>query len=114
MTLAVGVMRWARFVAKLVDMKVESFASVEERDQAAGVAVEGTAAEATPQQKPPRAIQWSRQGRVQWRVLTGRTVLMEGPDGVGPRWRVPSRSARIRNNEEFRIMKMMMMMKYDT
>jgi len=35
MTLAVGVFRWARFNANLVDAKVQSFASVEERNAAA-------------------------------------------------------------------------------
>jgi hypothetical protein len=34
MTLAVGVFRWARFNANLVDAKVQSFASVEERNAA--------------------------------------------------------------------------------
>jgi hypothetical protein len=34
MTLAVGVFRWVRFNASLVDAQVQSFASVEERNAA--------------------------------------------------------------------------------
>ena len=34
MTLAVGVFRWVRFHAMLVDAEVQSFASVEERNAA--------------------------------------------------------------------------------
>ena len=43
----------------------------------------------------------------------GQGAHVDRVERMGPRWRVPSRSARIRNNEEFRIMKMMMTRKYD-